>query len=107
MQAAQHLVQTQGYAQMSVQDVLAETGTSKGAFYQPPVSVGPCPAARGDGVRRGIRHAVSFPARRPDLPARSGLRPAPRRAGVGKVFVQAVRPDRTRRRCRRPRGLRR
>ncbi|MFI0424528.1 TetR/AcrR family transcriptional regulator [Spongiactinospora sp. 9N601] len=33
LQAAQHLVESRGYAQMSVQDVLAETGTSKGAFY--------------------------------------------------------------------------
>jgi AcrR family transcriptional regulator len=33
LQAAQRLVQTMGYARMSVQDVLAEAGSSKGAFY--------------------------------------------------------------------------
>lgn len=33
LDAAQRLIQTKGYEQMSVQDVLAEVGTSKGAFY--------------------------------------------------------------------------
>ena len=33
LDAAQGLIQTKGYEQMSVQDVLAEVGTSKGAFY--------------------------------------------------------------------------
>src|SRR6266536_5298655 len=31
--AAQRLIQTRGYEQMSVQDVLDELGASKGAFY--------------------------------------------------------------------------
>ena len=33
LDAAQRLIQTKGYEQMSVQDVLADVGTSKGAFY--------------------------------------------------------------------------
>ncbi|GAA2701042.1 TetR/AcrR family transcriptional regulator [Nonomuraea recticatena] len=33
LDAAQLLIESQGYARMSVQDVLAEVGTSKGAFY--------------------------------------------------------------------------
>ena len=33
LDVAQRLVQTKGYEQMSVQDVLDEVGTSKGAFY--------------------------------------------------------------------------
>jgi AcrR family transcriptional regulator len=33
LDAAQRLIQTKGYEGMSVQDVLAEAGTSKGAFY--------------------------------------------------------------------------
>jgi AcrR family transcriptional regulator len=33
LDAAQRLIQAKGYEQMSVQDVLAEVGTSKGAFY--------------------------------------------------------------------------
>jgi len=33
LDAAQGLIQSKGYEQMSVQDVLAEVGTSKGAFY--------------------------------------------------------------------------
>jgi AcrR family transcriptional regulator len=33
LDAAQRLIQTKGYEQMSIQDVLAEVGTSKGAFY--------------------------------------------------------------------------
>ncbi len=31
--AAQRLIQTKGYEQLSIEDVLAETGASKGAFY--------------------------------------------------------------------------
>ena len=31
--AATHLIQTKGYTQMSVQDVLDELGASRGAFY--------------------------------------------------------------------------
>jgi AcrR family transcriptional regulator len=33
LDAAQRLIQVKGYEQMSIQDVLAEVGTSKGAFY--------------------------------------------------------------------------
>ena len=33
LDAAQRLIQSKGYEQMSVQDVLADVGTSKGAFY--------------------------------------------------------------------------
>ena len=33
LDVAQHLLRTKGYERMSVQDVLAETGASKGAFY--------------------------------------------------------------------------
>jgi AcrR family transcriptional regulator len=33
LDAAQGLIQAKGYEQMSIQDVLAEVGTSKGAFY--------------------------------------------------------------------------
>lgn len=33
LDAAQRLLETKGYERMSVQDVLAETGASKGAFY--------------------------------------------------------------------------
>jgi AcrR family transcriptional regulator len=33
LDAAQRLIQTKGYEQMSVHEVLAEVGTSKGAFY--------------------------------------------------------------------------
>jgi AcrR family transcriptional regulator len=33
LDAAQRLVQTKGYERMTVQDVLDDVGTSKGAFY--------------------------------------------------------------------------
>ncbi len=33
VEAAQRLIQTRGYEQLSIQDVLNETGASKGAFY--------------------------------------------------------------------------
>lgn len=33
LDAAQRLIQMKGYEQMSIQDILAEAGTSKGAFY--------------------------------------------------------------------------
>ena len=33
LDAAQRLITAKGYEQMSIQDVLAEAGTSKGAFY--------------------------------------------------------------------------
>jgi AcrR family transcriptional regulator len=72
--AAQRLIQTKGYEQMSIQDILDATGTSRGAFYHYFDSK----AALLDGViERMVEDAIAAVepvVADPDLPATEKLR---------------------------------
>jgi AcrR family transcriptional regulator len=69
LDAAQHLVQTKGYERMTVQDVLDEVETSKGAFYHYFDSKQALLEALIDRMSREVEATLSPPAYDPGLPA--------------------------------------
>lgn len=74
LDAAQRLIETKGYEQMSVQDVLDDLGTSRGAFYHYFGSKQELLWAVVERVGEGVASHLTPIAADPDLPAVDKLR---------------------------------